>query len=99
MELSKVMKQMNARKELKELDLIKIRARYNAKRAEFDLLPLKELKDIYNTKKMSATDRAALVYVTNSKLLEDASENAEIIDNNPIEDGSSTQQNKEEVQS
>lgn len=48
----------------------KIRARFNNKLEEFESKSLEELKEMYNTVKMSSTDRFALVNVTQKKLEE-----------------------------
>jgi hypothetical protein len=53
---------------LTERDTARIKARYLAKFDEFDLLSLDELKEVHKTKKMSSTDRYALVNVVQKKL-------------------------------
>lgn len=76
-------------KKLTNSDLIKMRARYEAKKLEFDKHTLEELKEIYNTKKMSNTDRTALIHITNNKLKEVVIKNEENVENtNLIPNGS-----------
>jgi len=53
---------------LKQADITKMKARYEAKKLEFEALSLDELKEMFATSKMSSTDRHALMMVTNEKL-------------------------------
>ena len=59
---------MEAKKKLSTKDWGKIRARYDKKREEFEPLELEKLKEMWNTTKMSSTDRIALEYVVQCKL-------------------------------
>ena len=61
-----------------------ISKRFNNKLIEFDKLPLEELKTLYNSSKMSQTDRRALVQVTEQKLLllyEEENKKKQILEN------------------
>ena len=61
------------RNKLKQVEVDKIKIRYESKLEEFKLLPLDELKLRFNEQKMSSTDRHALVMATNH-LMKDVAE-------------------------
>ena len=63
---------------LNQVDKDKITARYEKKLEEFKDLTLEELKELWNTKKMSATDKHALVEITQRKWQQKVAEEAEL---------------------
>ncbi len=74
---------------LTNIGKLKIQARYNAKFDEFKEKSKEELKEIFNTQKMSSTDRKALMDAT-SYLLWEESQEALKMDSSPIIEESST---------
>lgn len=82
------------RNKLKNADIVKIRRRFDMKKEEYEGKTLEELKEIYNTVKMSSTDRHALVIVTEQKMENEAVLKAEIVEYNPenVENGGPTEE-------
>ncbi len=60
------------------LDKQRRMARYENKLIEFNLLTLDQLKELYNTKKLSSTDKYALLDTVDKKLKEKVVEEAQI---------------------
>lgn len=56
---------------LTKKDIKKIRQRFNKMYDEYMTKSLDELKEIFNTKKLSSTDREALVQCVNQKLIQE----------------------------
>lgn len=73
---------------IKPQEVAKIEARYAMKVEEFKVHSLEELREIYNTKKMSANDREALVYCADVKIKEKMALEAQLIESTPQENGS-----------
>ena len=66
------------RNKMKQIDVNKVRARYESKFEEFKLIPLDDLRAIFNNQKMSSTDRHALVMATDH-LISKAAEQSLVI--------------------
>lgn len=69
----------HTKKRLNSVDIQKIKARYLTKLEEFKLLSLDELQSLYQTKKLSSTDKNALIAATDYLLKQKVAEKAKEI--------------------
>ena len=75
---------MKQRNKLSVTEQAKIRARFNKKCEEYELLTIDELKDLYVKTKMSNTDRRALLYTAGLKKQQIAIDNSKVINNTEV---------------